>query len=118
MSPGALSVAAQTGAVPGEGPVWLAEPGVLAWIDIGRRAWHRLHLDADEIATTLFDATLTGFAPNAGAAYIGAFADGIAFFNAQGRGPLSCTGQRQTSRATGSMMQDAIRPGASSPGRW
>jgi sugar lactone lactonase YvrE len=99
VSPGALSVAAQTGAVPGEGPGWLADLGLFAWIDIRRRAWHRLQFDADEIATTLFDAPLTGFAPTAGAAYIRAYTDGIAFFDAQGRGPLFCTDQGPTSRA-------------------
>ena len=83
-----VRVAADTRDILGEGPVWLKEGGVLAWVDIGSSAWHRLNLATGEVATSFFDVALTGFAPIEGGDFIGAFTDGIAIFDEQGRKPV------------------------------
>ncbi|AJY47878.1 hypothetical protein TM49_02885 [Martelella endophytica] len=73
----------------GECPVWLEEENVLAWVDIGRRLWHRLDWQTGTLRSIGFDTALTAFAPSAKGGFIGAFADGIAPFSADGmRGPF------------------------------
>lgn len=68
----------------GECPVWLAEENVFAWVDIGRKLWHRMDWQTGAVNSVSFDTALTAFAPAAAGGYIGAFADGIAPFNADG----------------------------------
>lgn len=80
-----VDVAARTDDLLGEGPVWLAQSGQLAWVDIGRAAWHRLTLATGHVTSVTFDSPLCGFAPARDGRFIGAFADGIAAFDASGR---------------------------------
>ena len=86
MRPLDIAAAARMDDQLGEGPVWLDKTGELAWVDIGRSKWHRLTLETGQLATTSFDSPLCGFAPACDRAFIGAFADGIAPFDADGRG--------------------------------
>lgn len=80
-------VAAQSSDILGESPVCLADHNIVAWVDIGRAAWYRLDLSTGEVSTTYFQVPLTGFAPAKAGGFIGAFTDGVASFDAGGRGP-------------------------------
>lgn len=83
-----VSKAAHCSDVLGESPVYLPDDGVLAWVNIGRALWHRLDLKTSQVETITFDTALTGFSPVHEGGFIGAFADGIAFYNSEGnRGP-------------------------------
>ena len=82
------TTAAQCNDVLGESPVYLPDEEVLAWVDIGRALWHRLDLKTSQVETHTFETALTGFSPVQEGGFIGAFADGIAYFDAAGhRGP-------------------------------
>lgn len=84
-----IEVLSHQGDLLGEGPLWLEAENAFGWVDIGQALWHRLDLSSGKLRTVAFDSALTAFAPAAGGGYIGAFADGLARFDAAGtRAPL------------------------------
>lgn len=69
----------------GECPVWLEMEDSIAWVDIGKCAWHRFHIGSGQLKTHVFDTALTAFAPCETGGFVGAFADGLAFFDDNGQ---------------------------------